>query len=1159
MSLAAVTLKDKYELESGRVFISGLQALVRLPMMQALRDRAAGLNTGGFISGYRGSPLGQYDLALAQAGDLLARHNIHFKPGINEDLAATAVWGTQQAGLYGPANVDGAFAIWYGKGPGVDRSMDAFKHGNSAGSAKHGGVLVICGDDHNAQSSSLPHQSEQMLAGAMIPILNPANVQEYLDYGLLGFALSRYSGCWVGFKAISDTVESAATIDVDPARVQVVMPTDFTPPPDGLNIRAGDLPLVQETRLLGPRMQAVQAFVRANKLDRVAIAAPGARLGIVTTGKAYLDVRQALEDLGLDGSGSALSVAVYKVGLSWPLEPQGVRAFAQGLDEIMVVEEKRAFLEDQVVKALYSMEAGRPRVVGKQDESGALLVRSDGELDAAAVGAAIAARLRRLYGEDAPLRAPKAKQARGLGRAVVPIKTARIQYFCSGCPHNTSTNVPEGSRAMAGIGCHAMVTRMNRNTSSFTHMGAEGVNWVGQAPFSEERHVFQNLGDGTYYHSGILAIRQAVAANVNITYKLLFNAAVAMTGGQALDGTLTVPQLARQLQAEGVSKMVVVTDEPTKYPADAFPAGVAVRHRDALDEIQRELRELPGVTALIYDQTCAAEKRRLRKRGRFADPPKRAFINAAVCESCGDCSTKSNCVSIKPLQTEFGRKRQIDQSTCNKDFSCVNGFCPSFVTVTGGELRRAQKMGTDASALFAKLAPAPVVTATAPYNVLVTGIGGTGVLTIGALLGMAAHLQGKASSVLDFTGVAQKNGAVMSHVRIASDPAALHATRLGVGNADLLLGCDLVVSASAAALSRFDDERTQAVVNAHVTPTAAFTLDGNVDFEADAMRNAIERSTHAPFFFDATRTATALLGDSIGANLFLVGYALQKGLLPLSVESVERAIELNGVSIEMNKQALAWGRLAAQDPRAVQALADPLIQHEEAPAETLDAIVERRAAQLVDYQDKRWADRYRAFVQRVAAAEAARTPGQSGLAEAVARSLSKLMSYKDEYEVARLYTDGSFQKQLAAQFEGDFSVSFNLAPPLLAKRNAKGELIKRAYGPWVMQVFKILARMKHLRGSRLDVFGYTQERRTERALIDEYRQRIEALLPNLDADNHALAQQIAAVPEDIRGFGHVKDRKLADARSQWTQLQAAFEQPHAPARADVLPLRAGNA
>ena len=772
MALMEVGLDDKYRLDAKRIFLSGTQALVRLPMLQRERDRAAGLNTAGFISGYRGSPLGMYDHALWRAKTFLKQHDIEFAPGLNEDLAATAVWGSQQVGMFPGAKVDGVFGIWYGKGPGVDRSMDALKHANSAGTSPNGGVIALAGDDHGCQSSTLAHQSEQVFAAALMPVVNPATLQDYLDLGILGFALSRYSSCWVGFKAISETVESSASIVSDPDRIKIIMPDDFEMPPGGLSIRWPDAPLEQERRLHGPKMQAVAAFTRANRFDRIVLDSKPARLGIMATGKAYLDLRQALADLGIsDAEAQALGLRIYKVALTWPLEESGARAFAEGLQDVLVVEEKRGFIEDQLLRILYNVDASkRPSVVGKRDESGAPLLPSEGELTPTMVAAAVVARLRKLGHRSPALEQRLAKleafdrPAEGIGAA----KLQRTPYFCSGCPHNTSTKIPEGSRAMAGIGCHGMALSVpNRRTQTISHMGAEGVTWIGQAPFTSEPHVFQNFGDGTYTHSGLLAIRAAAAAGVNITYKILYNDAVAMTGGQPAEGGLTVSQIAHQVSAEGAKRLVIVSDDPEKYPSNYFPSGATVHHRRELDAVQRELREVKGLTVLIYDQTCAAEKRRRRKRGLYPDPPKRVFINERVCEGCGDCSAVSNCVSVQPLETEFGRKRRIDQSNCNKDFSCIEGFCPSFVTVHGGKLRKADRTAADPSALFADL-PLPATPALdGAYNILVTGIGGTGVITIGALLGMAAHVEGKACSTLDFTGLSQKNGAVMSHVRIA--------------------------------------------------------------------------------------------------------------------------------------------------------------------------------------------------------------------------------------------------------------------------------------------------------------------------------------------------------------------------------------------------------
>jgi indolepyruvate ferredoxin oxidoreductase len=1157
MTLADVTLDDKYALTSGRIYLNGVQALVRLPLMQRQRDVAAGLDTGGFISGYRGSPLGGYDNALWAARKFLEKHRIKFQPGVNEDLAATSVWGSQMVNLYEGATADGVFGLWYGKGPGVDRSTDVLKHANAAGTSKHGGVLVLCGDDHGCASSTLAHQSEQVLIAAMIPVLNPATIQEYLDFGIMGFALSRFSGCWVGFKAIGETVESSASVAVDPHRVAIVEPAGYAPPPGGLNIRWPDPPLDQERRLHGPKMEAVLAFARVNRFDRLVLDPPKARLGIIATGKAYLDVRQALDDLGVDeAKAMALGIRLYKVGLTWPLEPVGARDFAAGLEEVLVVEEKRPLIEDQLVKLLYNLEpARRPRIIGKRDESGAVLMPTEGELSPTGVAAAITARLARMHGDMPELRQRMARLESFEHLTAPPSYATRTPYFCSGCPHNTSTKIPEGSRAMAGIGCHSMAIWVpNRQTSTWSHMGGEGAAWIGQAPFSRDKHVFQNLGDGTYYHSGLLAIRAAAAASVNITYKILYNDAVAMTGGQPVDGPISVPEISRQVAAEGAKRVVVVTDEPDKYPLGTdFAAGVTVHHRDELDRLQRELRETPGLTILIYDQTCAAEKRRRRKRGLFPDPPKRVFINDAVCEGCGDCSEKSNCVSVKPLETELGRKRQIDQSNCNKDFSCLNGFCPSFVTVHGGSLRKATpRPAAVAGDPFTALplpAPAPLGE---PYGILVTGIGGTGVITIGALLGMAAHLEGKGCSVLDFTGLAQKNGAVMSHIRLAAQPEDIHAVRIAAGGANLLLGCDMVVAASPAALSRLESGVTRAVVNGSLVPTASFVLNGDIDFEAAGMQRALRDAVgkEGIDFIDGSGLATALLGDSIATNLFMLGYAVQKGLVPLSVAAIERAIELNGVAVATSKRTFAWGRLAAHDRAAVEAQARPAMRQETPPARTLPEIVARRVESLTRYQDAAYAERYRASVARVEAAEKDKARGHSGLAEAVAKSLFKLMAYKDEYEVARLYTDGSFLKKLHQQFDGDFRLEFNLAPPLFAARDkVTGELKKRPYGRWVFHAFKLLAALKGLRGTRLDVFGYTAERQTERRLIAEYEATIAELLATLAPGNHAMAVQIASLPEQIRGFGHVKEKNLAKVREREERLKAAFRSPGVAATA----------
>ncbi len=1150
MALAAVTLDDKYELETGRVYLTGTQALVRLAMMQRQRDLRAGLNTAAFVSGYRGSPLGGLDQAFWQAKRFIAKNHIHFQPGVNEDLAATAVWGSQQVGLFPGAKYDGVYAMWYGKGPGVDRTGDVFKHGNFAGTSRHGGVLLLAGDDHAAKSSTLPHQSEYAFMSAMIPVLNPAGVQEFLDLGIYGWALSRFSGCWTAFKTIADTVESSASVHVDPHRVEIVTPAEFELPPGGLNIRWPDNWMEQEERLMRHKLYAALAFARANGLDRTVIASPRPRLGIVTTGKSYLDVRQALDDLGIDAAQAAeIGLSVYKVAMSWPLEREGMRRFAEGLEEILVVEEKRALIENQLKEQLYNWRADvRPRVVGKFDENHGILLPAYDELTPARIARVIAGRLGRFYtSERIKDRLAFLEAKERMLKAKGP-DFKRTPYFCSGCPHNSSTVVPEGSRATAGIGCHFMAVWMDRSTATYTHMGGEGAPWIGLSPFTEEKHIFANLGDGTYFHSGYLAIRAAVAAKVNITYKILYNDAVAMTGGQHIDGELSVPQITQQVYGEGVRRIAVVTDQPEKYAVGAeFAPGTSIHHRSELMAVQRELREWPGTSVLVYDQTCAAEKRRRRKRGTFPDPAMRAFINEAVCEGCGDCSAKSNCLSVVPVETEFGRKRQIDQSSCNKDFSCVNGFCPSFVTVHGGRLRKSKAAAAAADPSAGLPEPTAPALGSEPYNILVTGVGGTGVVTIGALLGMASHIEGKGISVLDMTGLAQKGGAVLSHVRIASRPEDIHATRVAAGEANLVLGCDLVVAAGSEALGKMREGVTRAVVNSHETPTGDFTRNPDMAFPAGALLETIRQSAgeRATDVIEATRLATALMGDAIATNLFMLGFAFQRGYIPVSAEAILKAIGLNGVAVEMNSGAFRWGRLAAHDlARVEQAAAPKVVAAGHLISRTLDEIVSRRAAELTAYQDAAYAGRYKALVARVAAAESEKAKGLSGLAEATARYYYKLLAYKDEYEVARLYTDGAFLRALHEQFEGGFKLEFHMAPPLIAERDAEtGELKKRKYGRWMLSAFRIVARFKGLRGSWLDPFGKSAERKRERALIGEYEAVIEELVRGLDHENHRLAVEIAALPEHIRGYGHIKERHLAEVKAREAELLAAFRTP----------------
>ncbi|MFS0756098.1 indolepyruvate ferredoxin oxidoreductase family protein [Noviherbaspirillum sp. 1P10PC] len=1178
---ADISLDDKYTLERGRAFITGTQALIRLPMQQRMRDARAGLNTAGFITGYRGSPLGSVDQTAMKAKKHLEAQHVRFHPGVNEDLAATSIWGTQQVNLFEGALYDGVFGMWYGKGPGVDRCGDVFKHANMAGTSRHGGVLVLAGDDHAAKSSTTAHQSEHILKACGIPVLYPSSVQEYLDYGLHGWAMSRYTGLWVSMKCVTDIVESGASVDLDPDRVRIVLPEDFDLPPGGLNIRWPDAVLEQEARMNNYKWYAALAYARVNKLNRIVWDSPRAKIGIITAGKSYLDTRQALADLGIDEQVARdIGIRLYKVGMTWPLEAEGVREFAQGLEEILVVEEKRQILEYALKEELYNWRDDvRPRVVGKFDDTGEWssnrheghgnwLLPATYELNPAQIARAIASRVSRYFAGH-PIEAKvreriaflEAKEAVLKVSAPDPSKD-RIPHFCSGCPHNTSTKVPEGSRALAGIGCHYMALWMDRETATFTHMGAEGATWIGAAPFTSEKHVFANLGDGTYFHSGLLAIRAAVAGKVNITYKILYNDAVAMTGGQNVDGPLDPAMISRQIAAEGVSPIIVVTDDPEKYPAAIdWAPGVTIRHRSELDAVQRELRDKPGVSAMIYDQTCASEKRRRRKRNEYPDPAKRVVINEAVCEGCGDCSVQSNCLSVEPLETEFGRKRQINQSSCNKDYSCVNGFCPSFVTVEGGKLKKPKKAVVEpakAAAPAQDSLPSPALPATRePYGILVTGIGGTGVVTVGQILAMAAHVEGKGCSVLDMSGLAQKGGPVLSHVRLADSPDQLFSTRVGTGAADLVIGCDEIVTAGRDALSRMSEGRTHAVINATGTPTAAFVRNPDWQFPEAGAQQDIQRACGAgrAEFVDAGRIATALMGDSIATNLFMLGYAWQKGWVPLAEASILKAITLNGVSVDFNTQAFVWGRSAANDLASVEKLARAsapaqVIEFKRSPA--LDDVIARRVAFLTGYQNPAYARQYSDFVAQVRQAESAVVEAGKPLrlTETVARYYFKLMAYKDEYEVARLHADPAFTAKIAGMFEGDYKVKFHMAPPLLAKRDHQGHLVKREFGPWMMGAFRLLSRLRGLRGSALDVFGYTAERRTERALIAHYRDTLASLLPRLSAANLPQMIALAAIPEDIRGYGHVKERHLKAAREKEAALLAELKA--APQAAGVL-------
>ncbi|KAB7648610.1 indolepyruvate ferredoxin oxidoreductase family protein [Polymorphobacter fuscus] len=1139
--LPAVSLDDKYRFTDGRVFMSGVQALVRLPLVQQARDKAEGFNTGGFISGYRGSPLGTYDQELWRAKKMLAERNIVFVPGVNEELGATAVWGSQHVGMRPGATVDGVFGIWYGKGPGLDRAMDVLKHANAAGTSPRGGVLAIVGDDHGAKSSTLPHQSDHNFQAAFVPFLAPASVHEFVEYGLLGLAMSRFAGTWVGFKATADTVETSATVDLANEQRRIIIP-HFDFPEGGIHIRGSDIWREEDTRLQRFKGFAAMAFAKANGIDRIVFDTPRPRFGIVTTGKAYADTMEALDELGIDARvASDIGLRVYKVGMPWPLEPDGMRSFAEGLEEVLVIEEKREFIEHQLKWQLYNWrESVRPRVVGKQDEHGDWLLSPDNELTPGVIAHVIAARIQR-YHDSERIRARLTffnDQAGKAAAYVTPIK--RAPYFCSGCPHNTSTKPPEGSRALAGIGCHIMALWMDR-AETFTQMGGEGVTWVGEAPFTSEKHVFANLGDGTYFHSGLLAIRQSIAAGVNITYKILYNDAVAMTGGQKHDGELSVDQIAGQMVAENAKKVVVLTEDLTRYQGVTLPASVRLLDRSALPAIQDEFAATTGCTVIIFDQTCAAEKRRRRKRKTMVDPDRRIFINPAVCEGCGDCSVQSNCVSVEPLETEFGRKRRINQSSCNKDYSCVKGFCPSFITIDGAEVKKS-RADFDAEGL-----PEPVIPAAGHgYNIMVTGIGGTGVLTVSALLGTAGHIEGRAATTADMAGLAQKGGAVYSHVRLAATNDDLLSPRIIAGGADLVLACDAVVAADKPTQALMIPDRTAVVANADIAPTADFVRNRDLDFQSAQVERTIRGASNpnACDFIAADTIAVAVMGDAIAANIIVLGYAWQKGLIPLQRDSLEAAIELNGVAVDFNKRAFGLGRLLAVRPDKVEALvAAARGPQPEPPATSFDEVIARRVADLTAYQDAAYAER---FATRVAQVRAA---GGDDLAEAVGRSLYKLMAYKDEYEVARLYSDDRFTAAYDAQFAGG-KPRVLLAPPLFSRTDpATGRPKKISFGPWIFTAFGVLAKLKGLRGTALDVFSYTEERRSERAAIAAYEAEVDQLLAGLTPDNRSLALAIARLPMDVRGFGPVKDKARAEVEKRRAALWAKWPGERARAAA----------
>jgi indolepyruvate ferredoxin oxidoreductase len=1141
-----VALDDKYDLSQGPVFLNGAQAVARMLLMQRERDRRAGLNTAGFISGYRGSPLGGLDQTFMRARKIFEASKIRFEPGLNEDLAATAVWGTQQAEMRGEGRFDGVFSVWYGKGPGVDRCGDVFRHANLAGTSKHGGVLALMGDDHTAESSTTAHQSEFHFLDLMVPILNPAGVQEILDFGLYGYAMSRFTGAWTALKCVKDNIESTASVDGAIDRVKIVLPDDFAFPPGGLNIRPRDVILEQEARLHEYKRDAAMSFIAANNLNHF-ITTGGAtpKIGIITTGKSYLDTRQAFDDLGLDErKANQLGIRLYKLASPWPISRRELQDFARGLELIMVVEEKRSLIEVQVREELYGT-ANQPAVIGKRDEKGAWLFPVKGALDPNDIAIALGERILRHHANpEIAARVERLRTAQTLLAETSDIAT-RIPYFCSGCPHNSSTKVPGEGRAYAGIGCHYMVSWMDRNTEGFTQMGGEGANWIGEAAFSTRKHVFQNLGDGTYNHSGALALRWAIATKTNITYKILFNDAVAMTGGQPHEGNLTPDAIARQVRAEGVSRIAVVTDEPGKYDHHySWPVGTSFHHRSELMVVQRELAEIPGVTVMIYDQTCAAEKRRRRKRGLMPDPDKRVLINEMVCEGCGDCGKTSNCVAVQPVETEFGRKRRIDQSNCNKDYSCLDGFCPSFVTVSGA---RPKTLAGKASSFTMPVLPEPVLPSLdhEPWSAIINGVGGTGVVTIGAILGMAAHLERRGCGMIDMAGLAQKGGAVYSHVRLAKSPEEIHAIRVSAGMADLILGCDLVVSGSKKVLTAAKPGATTFVVNTAEILPGDFTRNPDYSLPTERLKRGIASAAgkERAFFIDASKIAVTLFGQSIAANMFLLGYAYQKGGVPLSGAAIEKAIDLNGEAVAMNLEAFRWGRAVAHEP----ALAGQILDlARPTPIRTLSTTLEeaiaRRVAFLTDYQNAGYAKRYADAIAALRRREAQVLPGETALTDAAARSLFKLMAYKDEYEVARLYAAPAFRQQLQETFDGeDMKITFHLAPPLLGRKHpATGQPMKTEFGPWMLGVFGLLAKLKGLRGTAFDVFGYSAERKDERARIEHFLARLDELGQGLTPEKHALALEIAGLPQRIRGFGPVRAKNAAETDAAEAALLAQF-------------------
>lgn len=1130
--IAHLDVEDRFSPTTKFALLSGTEALARLPLEQRWRDKASGLNTAGFISGYRGSPLGTYDMELFRLKDRLKAEGIKFQPGLNEDLAATAVWGTQYVNLYPGAKVEGVFGIWYGKSPGLDRSGDAFQHANTAGTAPKGGVVALVGDDHACKSSSRTAQSDYQLKACGLPILYPCNTQEILDYGLHAIAMSRYSGCWVSLKLVTDVVETSGIVNTDLQRLQINQPPHPTQHSSGLHILRNEAPLEMEARLYEHRIPSALAYARANGLNEIKLRPEKPRVGIVSAGKSWGDVRGALATLGLDElAAEKAGLRMLKLGMIWPLDPDIIAEFAKDLEVVLVVEEKRPFVEEQLKSILYEIDLPlRPRVVGKLMPVG-MGARADGQLP--------------MSGELSPqiiARSIAAVAGIELSQSaqVVPATPGpvRMPNFCSGCPHNTSTVVPEGSRAMAGIGCHGMAMWIRpETTGTVTHMGAEGMFWVGQSAFTEEKHVFVNIGDGTFYHSGSLALRQSVAAGVRVTYKVLYNGYVSMTGGQKHDGDVTAQRIIDIARAEGVGRVVVVTEDLDRYDGVSLPDGVTLYPRSDLDSVQRELREFDGVSVLVYDQACATELRRQRKRKLAPEPDKRTFINPEVCEGCGDCTKKSNCMSVEPLETELGRKRQINQSSCNKDFSCVEGFCPSFVTVHGGRLKKPARL-SGARDEWPPLALPVLPDIRKGYNILMAGIGGTGIVTVGAILGQAGQLDGLGVSILDVTGMAQKYGAVMTHLRFADRADRIPSSRLGVGEADTVIGCDMIVAAGQEALSKVALGRTHVFVNSAVNPTGEFLKSPDWSAgEEQLMVRLRERAGESVQILDASQMATALMGDTIAVNMFLLGYAWQSGRVPVTLESLQRAIQGNGVEVEFNLKSFEWGRRAAVDPEAVQNAANKtnkgqVVQFAARPQQRVEDILEDRARRLRDYQNLAYANRYRNLV--TAARNKDDAIGAKGrLAKAVARGYYKLLAEKDEFEVARLFSSETFQQQLAAQFEGDFKLRFHLGAWPFGRRDAQGQWRKREVGPWMLPAMGVLHRFRWVRNTWLDPFRRTPERKLALELLENYESDVALILEKAIPATLDAAVDLANVPEQIRGYGHVREasaKKVEDSR-----------------------------